>query len=317
MECKTVFGTTTVLTLTTVLILAFSLSGCGGNRLNNKKADVKSVIWEKQDQFVRIESQDRESILVQDNDHPAKLSPNLIRKTLGSLEVQFGENGTPVPVFSQDELEILSEPISRGLAQAKPDEDVTFAISGIHQEHNAPEMSTYRLFVTNDQLNLIIGTLHRKSAENSDLKFPLVPASRTYVPLDQRQTSSWMIVPRGGLKFKTSGALASDVITRPDWLILNLIPETFGEAAQMWEDSAQFQAEQQDIHQKIEKMERSIEEIKQTSQTTAPMTAPTAAESTSREKIKQRLEFLQELKNEGLVTDEDFRIKKQEILDSF
>ncbi len=320
MEHKTIFGITATLnrsmTLTAVLVLVLFLAGCGGNRLTNKKTDIKAVIWQQQDQFVRIEAQDHDSILMPDNDHPVKLSANLIRKLLGSLEVQFEGKKKPIPVFSQDELEVLGESASLGLAQAGPQEDITFAIAGIHEGHTAPVISTYRLFVKKDLLNLIIGTLHGEYAENIDrVKHPLVPASRKYIPLHQRQTTtSWTIVPHLGMKHKTTGAITSDVSTRPDWLVLNPTPETYREAAQIWEDSAQIDAEQHKINMKIESMQRSIEQMKQTITTGAPMAAPGG--SIGLDKIKQRLQVLQELRNSGFISDDEFRSKKQQILDS-
>lgn len=320
MRCKAVFGMPATLNRCVIVtvVLALSLAGCGTSLLNNKKADVKSVIWEQQDQFVRIESQDRDSILISGNDHPAKLSANLIRKTLGSLEVQFEGEEKPVPVFSPEELDILGETVSRGLAQAGPHEDITVAIAGIHMGSAVPEISTYRLFLENDRLNLIIGTLHQKYAETSGRgKYAPMLASRKYTPPNERGTTTgWAIVPRIGVQHKTNGALANDVVTRYDWLILNPTPETFREAAQMWEDSAQFESQQQEMQQKIQKMEQSIEQMKQNSTTGAPAAAPASDEPMGLNKIEQRLQILQRLKNKGLINEEDFRAKKQEILDS-
>lgn len=315
MRRKAVSGKTATLygcmILTAVMLL--SLSGCGANLLKSEEPDVKSVIWNHQDQFVRIESQDRDSIMVADNDHPAKLSANLIRKTLGSLEVQFEGEEKPVPVFSPEELEILGETISKGLAVAGPDEDITFAIAGMHQGQTTRGISSYRLFVNDDRLNLIIGTLHEKYTENMDgSRHPIVPGSRKYTP----HAINWKIAPRIGMKYKTNGALTSDVVTRYDWLILNPTPDTFREAAQIWEDSAQFESEQQKIQQKIQKMEQSIEQMKQNSMTGAPITAPAPAVPMELNKIEQRLQVLQQLKDKGLINDDEFRAKKQDILDS-
>ncbi|MEZ4484331.1 MAG: SHOCT domain-containing protein [Syntrophotaleaceae bacterium] len=277
------------------------------------------VVWGQQDQFVRIEGQDGDSVLVAANDHPARLSANLIRKVLGSLEVQFEGEDNPVPVFSNSELEILGEAVSRGLAQAGPSEDITCVIAGNHRGRTTPDISTYRLFFASDRLNLIVGTLHGQSAEVSDGSghSPIVP-SRKYIPSEQRQTATgWAIVPRVGMKYKTSGALASNVVKRYDWLILDPTPDTFREAAQMWEDTDKFQAEQQDIQQRIEAMQRSIEQIEQSSASFAPVDAPAEAGTVEGGSIKQRLEILRDLKNEGLITEEEFSSKKRAILDSF
>lgn len=297
--------------LTAVLILALSFTGCGAKRLNKQKPDVKSIIWQQNDQFVRIEGQDHDSILATANNHPATFSANLIRKTLGSLQVQFEGNEKPVAVFSPDELEILGEAVSQGLAQAGPHEDITFTIAGFHQGRSARTISTCRLFIENDRLNLIIGTLHGEYSENMDRsRHPLVTGSRKYTPA----TTDWTIVPRPGVKYKTNGAITSDVITRRDWLILNPTAQTFREAAQIWEDSVQFEAQQQEIHQKLEKMERSIEQMRQNPTPGTPMAAPAGPMQV--DKIEQRLQILQQLKNKGLINDDDFRAKKQEIIDS-
>ncbi|ABA90242.1 hypothetical protein Pcar_3007 [Syntrophotalea carbinolica DSM 2380] len=320
MRRKAVLGKTAMLygRIIVTAVLALSFAGCGANLMNGKDAEVQSVIWKNKDQFVRIENQDHDSIMVASNDHPAKLSPNLIRKTLGSLEVQFEGEENPVPVFSPEELDILGDTLSRGLAQAGPREDVTFAIAGVHQGHVGPEISTYRLFVAKDRLNLIIGTLHQEYTPNSDQStYPLMLAGRKYtLPSNRNAQTGWTIVPRVGMKYKTNGALTSDVVTRRDWLILNPTPESFREAAQMWEDSAQFESEQQKMQRKIDKMEQSIEQMKQNSMSGAPAAAPAAAEPMGLNKIEQRLQMLQQLKNKGLINEEDFLAKKQEILDS-
>ncbi len=322
MWCKAVFGITATLNrcmiLTMVLILALSLTGCGANLLNNKDSTVRSIIWQQHDQFVRIEGQDRDSILVPANDHPAILSANLVRKTLGSLEVLFEGEEKPVPVFSQDELEILGEAVSSGLAQAGPHEDITCAIAGIHRRHTALDISTYRFFIENERLNLIIGTLHRKYTENIDRsRYALVPGGRKYTPPDQLQTTTgWTIVPQAGMKFKTNGAITSDVYMRQDWLILNPTANSFLKAAQVLEDSAQLEAEKQEINQKIEAIQRSIKQMKQTTTIDTPMAAPTPVGSMEQDKIEQRLQILQQLINKGLINGDDFRSKKQEILDS-
>ena len=70
------------------------------------------------------------------------------------------------------------------------------------------------------------------------------------------------------------------------------------------------------MQQKIQEMEQSIEQMKKTSTTGAPITAPAPAKPMELNKIEQRLEILQQLKNKGLINEDDFHAKKQEILDS-
>ncbi len=328
---KALFGRT-ILTL----MLALMLAGCGANLLGGKDAEISDVLWKHRDQFVRIESQDRGAGKPPANDHPATLSVELIRNMLGSLDVQFEDKENPVPVFTTKELELLGEVISSGLAQAGPREDVTFAIAGIHRElvsfSKDRSISTYRAFVENGKFNLIIGTLHEEYIENTERRmYPLVPGTRKYTPPNpRRKIVRWEIMPEAGLEKKTI-----DGRERQDWLVLDTNPElwksamaekkeaketakdAFREASAVREESALIEVEQQKLRQEMQEMQRTIEQLKQapaTGEPTAPPAAPVAP--TGLDKIEQRLQILQQLKSKGLISDDEFRAKKQEILDS-
>jgi hypothetical protein len=332
---KTLYGRTILLA-----VLALILSGCGANLLGGKDAEISSVIWKHRDQFVRIESQDRGATQAPANDHPINLSAEQIRNMLGSLDVQFEGDEKPVPVFTFRELEILGEAISSGLAQAGPREDVTFAIAGIHREFISfatdRSISTYRAFVENGRFNLIIGTLHEEYVENTERRmYPLVPGSRKYTPPNPRmRIKTWQIMPEAGLELKTI-----DGRERHDWLVLNTDPElwksamaekkeaketakeAFREASQVREESAQLEVEQQKLRSELQEMKQTIEQMKQApaASAPAPAAAPAAvapAAPTGLDKIEQRLQILQQLKTKGLINDQEFRAKKQEILDS-
>jgi hypothetical protein len=334
-KCKILYGRTI---LAAVLVLI--LSGCGASLLGGNKAEISSVIWEHRDQFVRIESQDRSTTPPPANDHPANLSAERIRNMLGSLDVQFEGDDQPVPVFTFKELEILGEAISSGLAQAGPREDVTFAIAGIHRDFISfstdRSISTYRAFVENGQFNLIIGTLHEAYVENTERRmYPLIPGSRKYTPPNpRRKIVTWQIMPEAGLELKTI-----DGRKRHDWLVLNTNPElwksamaekkeaketakeAFREASEVREESAQLEVEQQRMRSELQEMKQTIEQMKQAPATgvSAPAAAPAAvapAAPTGLEKIEQRLQILQQLKTKGLINDQEYRTKKQEILDS-
>ncbi len=322
-------------------VLALTLTGCGANLLGGKDAKISSVIWQHRDQFVRIESQGRATTAPPANDHPVSLSAERIRNMLGSLDVQFEGEEKPMPVFTFKELEILGEVLSNGLTQAGPGEDVTFAIAGIHRElvsfAKDRSISTYRAFVENGQFNLIIGTLHETYVENTERRmYPLIPGSRKYTPPNpRRRITNWQIMPEAGLELKTI-----DGRERHDWLVLNTNPElwksamaenkeaketakdAFREASEVREESAQLEVEQQRMRSELQEMKQTIEQMKQTpaagvsAPVAAPVAIPAPAAATGLEKIEQRLQILQQLKAKGLINDQEYRAKKQEILDS-
>jgi len=336
---KTVFGKSKALYGRMILaaVLALILSGCGATLFNGKDTEISSVLWKHRDQFVRIESQDRGTTPPPANDHPANLSAERIRNMLGSLDVQFEGQEKPVPVFTFKELEILGETISSGLTQAGPREDVTFAIAGIHRDmisfSKDRSISTYRVFLENGQFNLIIGTLHEDYIENTERRmYPLIPGSRKYTPPNpRRRIINWQIMPEAGLELKTI-----DGRERHDWLVLNTNPQlwksamaekkeaketakdAFREASEVREESAQLEVEQQRMRSELQEMKQTIEQMQQApaAGASAPVAAPVSAAPAGLDKIEQRLQILQQLKAKGLINDQEFRAKKQEILDS-
>jgi len=336
---KTVFGKRKALYGRMILatFLALIISGCGANLLGGKDAKISDVIWKHRDQFLRIETQDHGTTPPPANDHPTNLSAERIQNMLGSLDVQLEGEENPVPVFTFKELEILAPAVSQGLTKAGPRQDVTIAIAGIHRDmvsfSKDRSISTYRAFVENGQFNLIIGTLHEEYVENTERRmFPLVPGSRKYTPPNPRKKiTTWQIMPEAGLEKKTI-----DGRKRQDWLVLNTNPElwkstmaekqeaketakaAFQEASEVREESAQLEVEQQKLRSELQEMKQTIEQMKQApaASGSAPLAAPTPVAPTGLDKIEQRLQILQQLKAKGLINDQEFRAKKQEILDS-
>jgi len=313
------------------------LTGCGCSLSGGGKAESNSVIWKYRDQFVRIEDQGPDNGPVPPNDHPVQLSAEQIRTILGSLDAHFEDEEKPVPLFTYNELEILGDALSTGLATAQPREDVTFAIVGIHREFisftSDRQYVSGRIFYQDGKLNLLIGRLHENYRANIDRRlYPVETGSRQYTPPDPRRPapSSWKPVSMAGLETPTVAG-----INRTDWLVLNPDPQlwktalaekkeaketardAFREASEVRESSVQLEAEQQKLKTEMQEMKQAIKEMKQAPATAVPAAAtPAAATPTGLKKIEERLQILQNLKSKGLITEEEFRAKKLEILDS-
>jgi HAMP domain-containing protein len=320
------------------------LSGCGGSLLGSGKTESENYIWKHRDQFVRIENQGRGNGPIPPNHHPVQLSADQLRTMLGALDAQFESEEKPVPMFTYKELEILGDALSTGLATAQPHEDVTFAIVGIHREFisftSDRQYVSGRVFYQDGKLNLIIATLHEPYWANVDRRMsPLETGSRKYTAPDPRKTAPrpWKPVAMAGLETPIVAG-----INRTDWLVLN--PDTqlwkttaaekkeaketakaaFREASEVRETSAQLETEQQQLRTELEQMKQTIQEMKQAPVKTAPPAAaapapapaPAAAPAPGMSKIEERLDLLKKLKSKGLITEEEYQAKKQEILDS-
>jgi regulator of replication initiation timing len=119
---------------------------------------------------------------------------------------------------------------------------------------------------------------------------------------------------------------------RQDWLVMTPDPQLWkaaiarkteaGEAAkaalqeasQVRQESAQMSAEQERLRAEMEALKQELHTIRQTPAAVPVVSQPHQAEPT--DSIKNRLRQLQDLRNENLISEDEYQAKRQEILDS-
>ena len=93
----------------------------------------KRYLWQSRDQFVALESQDAGSTgPAPANDHPAELKQERIIALLSAMEIRAEAGSKPAPLFTTAAVQALAPYLQQALQQASPFEDVTFAIIGLH-----------------------------------------------------------------------------------------------------------------------------------------------------------------------------------------
>ncbi|BAW79391.1 hypothetical conserved protein [Candidatus Nitrosoglobus terrae] len=216
------------LRLSLSFILSLSLTACDGNsEVVKKGANASSneenrVIWEEGEQYVRFNSNDR----VANNQHPAAITEKDMRVVLESLlvsERQFLSKKL-YPIFSPAEIQVLTPALVKGLAMARPDQDIAFVTIGVHQGAFAKvrEVNTGRVFFKNGRLQIIFGMLHqevrdldRQTGQPVDRRlYPFVIGSRF-----SEASFTSTIVPEEGIAFYLDSENGRE---RKDWLILNV-----------------------------------------------------------------------------------------------
>ena len=249
-------------------------------------------LWQSRDQFVAIEKQDGAGT-AEANDHPAKLSADRLRSMLASLEITETGKDKPLPVFNEPEREKLVELLREGLSQAGPGEDVTFAVigqfpalMGLVRER---KVTTGRVFYRNGELNIIFGMVHRDFSENEDRRLaPFVPGSRTR-PAEL------------GGKISAAAGEPGSTMKREDWIVFS--SASIGTSPGMPGESAT-------PAMKPEQAERRPPET----DTTRKQESKPAEPGKQGRTVEERLMLLNDLKNKKLITDEEYRAKRQEIL---
>jgi hypothetical protein len=270
-----------------LLVTGGGIAGCAAMRADPARDMNARKIWQTRDQYVAIEMQDRQSGgTTPANAHPAAISTDRLRSALASIEVLLPGGDKTVPLFNDPEVKILTEKIREGLALAGPDQDVTFAIVGYYATlagvFKESKVTTARVFCRDGELNIIFGDVLRDVREQEDRRLnPFLPGSRTAVA-----TLNWTLAARaGGEHF---------AVKRPDWLTFPLT----GSATPLTVPAAR------------EDSGSSVTGGK----AAAPAVAPEKPAPAEKKSVEERLMLLNELRNKKLITEEEYRAKRLEIL---
>lgn len=219
--------------------------------------------------FVRIERIEPGAPV---NSHPFEISIDALRLRLASIRFQ------DEAIFTSEELDEIVPYLAAALAQAAPNEDVTFAVTGRHGPMGrlSPKtVTTGRVFVRDQRLNVIFGLIQDPfdiELQVSDVLQPFTPGTRA-----KRMETHWPVTP--GI-----GRLASD--DRPDWV-------TFDTARS---DQAPAAAQAN------------------TGGSAADGKTPATAADRRAEDVERRLRLLDRLKESGAITEDEYRERRRAIL---
>lgn len=127
-----------MLSIGAALLLVMLLAGCG--LLGSRDAAVEAplpgevspnsygVYTSDNYLYVGRESQDESQASVAPNDHPVEIPARRIRAWLRDLEVRPEEGGQPLSLVPAEQLSELSAIVAQALGDARPDEDVVFHV---------------------------------------------------------------------------------------------------------------------------------------------------------------------------------------------
>lgn len=242
-------------------------------------SDVRHL-WQSRDQFVALERQDSPqggtAIL---NDHPVEIAPDRLTAILASIDVRTEDNNRPEQLITNQSLEVLVPEMVQGFRQAAPGEDVTFAIIGLHKAlygfAKSPKVTTGRAFYKAGRLNIIFGLVRKDVNEREDRRLsPFTPGSRQKAP-----EGEWTLLPQSG-----QNGFAQ---VRKDWV-------TFSDE---WQAPV---------------VKPPVVEQRLPSVQTAP--APPEKRIIDTRSPADRLSTLKELKDKGLISEEEYRGKRMDIL---
>ncbi len=267
-----------------VFLLAAMGQGCVG-----AGQDVRPVCGtcEQADRFVRLQQVDSGGRNQPRYAHPFHLAPEDWRTLLAGIKVQhqisgylgMGQKGPVVQAFASSDVQYLSEALSRAFAVARPDERVVFLLTHAGAS-GTDEVTTGGWFVNRAELHLILAN-YREAVTLPSIKDLLWTR-----PLEPNFGLSYDLVPGDHQVLATREVrIGSALRPSPAVLAIAYQPLLLGEPAPAHGG---------------------------TDHTLAPPTpGPMPATAPS---VEERLKALNRLRDQGLITDEEYQAKRKEIL---
>ena len=247
--------------------------------VKSQSSNVVKTVTEGQFGYVHLEQIEPGASL---NDHPYNINDDDLKTILAKLQVKI--LGVEEPLFNQTELNDVGPSISQGLLSARSDQDVTFAVVGKHGAGRFNTAISGRLFIKNGQLNVILNEIRGEF----EPEFRSLGIVRPFLPGSRNKPSPATVSTGTDVSHPSDG--------RRDWVIIavNAIPNTTP--------------------------------VARTPQKAAPAVAPnvapvpvapsTPAPSADYQNIEKRLTVIKDLKQKGLITEEEYDQKRKEILKS-
>lgn len=259
-----------------LLVLAIALSACAGTSAERDR----SYLYRSDDEYVRLEPIEAGA---PDNAHPFVISAGELSRLLGGIEVSRAASIGKARLFLHEELQKIGPHLAAALSRGTPRQDVTFAVTGHRGWFGklSPEsITTGRLFVTGDSLNLILGVVQQRygieALDDGAVLPEIIPGKRSR----RIDNAVWKIDPdRGRLREQ-----------RGDWLV-------FDRSAIPTAPAAATPAAPQSGAQPG---------------TGAP-TTPTIEDKA--QEIEKRLGVLDALRKKGAITEEEYRERRRAILE--
>ena len=295
--------------------------------------DDEEVIWEvSKNVYLKYATQDKSAS--SQNDHPVELDEEAIRKSLGLLIIQQVDyddtDKGSLPVFTPLQINMLSKNIVRGLIKAKPDQDIIFALKKTRDRFLGLKKAQFfdagRVFYKDGKLNIIIGEYDRPREEGYEAVNDPTHVGITAYNFNHGKRSKSAkkfkqpIVEVEGIELKEAQRL--------DWFVLDL-----NVASKVYD--LQLQTREKDELEGKRKELRAIlgedaingtsaKERAQNSKERREMRAEMArmrkemgersGAASSSQSLEERLTTLDQLKKKGLVSDKEYQLKRQEIL---
>lgn len=268
--------------------------------LGVEEKKIEKVVWQDgPNRYIKIVPQDSTNFGL--NEHPVNLSEEDINISLSQLKVDTGRG--VLPVFSEEQINQLSAGLASGLNRAATDQDIIFVLEKSESKMMDSKKATYfvagRVFYQWGRLNLVLGDYDSVRSIGFESAYDPTSADTVNYSFEHGKRTSESVSPNliDKKAFDTPG-ISNKFVTsgrRSDWfqIDVNKIASAFDKRKRM--------AFRQAKSEKLTEMQSLFVHGQQSAK--------------SGRTIEERLVSLNSLKEKGLVSDEEYRLKRKQILD--
>jgi hypothetical protein len=265
------------------------------NKPTKKSNIVGATIQEKGISVeLREELDENDTVIKKDFNHPYYFTNPGLTAVLSS--VYFKKRGLLTGkgrkrLFRMEELHKIVPPIMNAFAMATDSQDI-LVLSSSNKILLTDNQSYFSMFLKDEELYIVFSTIQSRKSYNDSKTFAGRDASKLEDPLEAKGSSFWSIIPMGGQRLLKG---------HKNWLIIDLSNDMVGVAGDA---------------------EIGGEEMSQRRNISSTGTELVSDERFIEEKqkyrgVREKLRGLKDLKDEGLISDEDYEVKKKELLGDF
>jgi hypothetical protein len=308
-----------IVTLSLCFIISFSQSSFAIDWFDS---DDEDIVWKiGLNQYLKYSNQDSKKF--GSNEHPIELNEKEIGYALKALEFEeksllsFTEETKPV--FTALQLKVLSQYISQGLKKAKPDQDIIFVLEKSENRLLGMKDKRFhagRIFYKDQKLNIIMGEYDFFRSEAFEKAYD--PGGQSAVPYNfnfgkrTRQSKAFddiTITITGVDNKRLNGKV------RSDWLVIDL--KTAANAYITGENKRQnpVTAADKKLEAEAAKLAKQRREMRaEMARMRKEVQDATTNKSSDAKSIEERMATLDQLLDKKLISQEEYDIKRKEIL---
>ncbi len=288
------------LKLISALLLLCLVFGCNTfNKKIHKKSSIVGATVDDHNASVEIrEELDEEGNVIKKNyNHPYYFTAGGLANILSSIyykkkSIIMGSKGKK-KLYKQGELQNIIPPIISAFSMANDSQDI-LVFSTSDKVLLADAQSYFSIFVSNNELNIVFSDILNKKSISDGRTFRKSNKKKFKDPFEVKRNSSWELIPMEGQRFAPG---------HRNWLIIDVSSNLYGTPARdnvkASDKSLQSDSRARAIERKVRSNENFIEEKEKY------------------QEVREKLKELKVLNDEGLISDEDYELKKKELLNEF